>query len=97
MLPVKYSTRAEKYFKKIRDKALKKKFLDAISILRVNPMAGEIKKHDLAGIMGYDFFHNKVNYEIAYKVIEVDGETLLIILAGTRENFYEELKNYLKE
>lgn len=96
MLPVKYTTKAEKYIKKIRDKALKKKFSDAITALRENPMAGEIKKHDLAGIMGYDVFHNKVNYEIAYKVIEVDGETLLIILAGTRENFYEELKNYLK-
>jgi mRNA interferase RelE/StbE len=96
MLPVKYTTKAEKYFKKIRDKALKKKFSDAITILRENPMAGEIKKHDLAGIMGYDVFHNKVNYEIAYKVIEVDGETLMIILAGTRENFYEELKKYLK-
>lgn len=97
MLPVKYTTKAEKYFKKIRDKALKKRFSDAIENLRKNPMAGEVKKHDLAGIMGYDVFHNKVNYEIAYKVIEVDGETLLIIMAGTRENFYGELKKYLKE
>ena len=44
MLPVKYTTKAEKYFKKIRDKALKKKFWDAIIVLRENPMAGEIKK-----------------------------------------------------
>jgi mRNA interferase RelE/StbE len=33
-------------------------------------------------------FYNKTNYELAYTIIEEDGETVFVILAGTRENFY---------
>jgi len=47
--------------------------------------------------MGYDIYYNKTNYEIAYTVKDIDGETVLIVLAGTRENFYRELKRYLKK
>lgn len=57
---------------------------------------GELKKGDLAGIYGYDVFYNKTNYEISYKIYEEDGKIVVVILAGTRENFYEELKKYLK-
>ncbi|MCR4442701.1 MAG: type II toxin-antitoxin system RelE/ParE family toxin [Peptococcaceae bacterium] len=96
MLPVQYLPQAEKYFKKIRDPKLKRRFKEAIDEIRANPEAGKIKKYDLAGIMGYDVYYNNTNYEIAYKVVEIDGETILIILAGTRENFYDELKKYLK-
>jgi hypothetical protein len=38
----------------------------------------------------------KINYEIAYTIdILEDGEVVIIIMAGTRENFYNELKKYL--
>ena len=40
---------------------------------------------------------NKTNYELAYTVEIVDDEILIFILAGTRENFYDELKKYLKK
>ncbi len=36
------------------------------------------------------------NYELAYTVIEEDEENVVVILAGTRENFYKELKRYMK-
>jgi hypothetical protein len=29
---------------------------------------------------------------LAYTIVEKDGETVVVNLAGTRENFYEELK-----
>ena len=50
----------------------------------------------MAGIRSYDIYYNKTNYELAYTVI-VEGNTIIVvIMAGTRENFYEELKRYMK-
>lgn len=47
--------------------------------------------------MGYDIHYNKINYELAYTVAEDEiGEVVVIIMAGTRQNFYEELKKYIK-
>lgn len=36
------------------------------------------------------------NYEIAYLIYEEDGKLVVVILAGTRENFYQQLKRYIK-
>ncbi|MDD2510865.1 MAG: type II toxin-antitoxin system RelE/ParE family toxin [Syntrophomonas sp.] len=97
MIDYKVSPKAEKYFKKLKDGKLKKKYHEAIIAIRINPSIGKPKKGDLKGIIGYDIYHDGVNYEIAYEVIEQDGQLLIIILAGTRENFYDELKIYLKK
>ncbi|NMO94527.1 type II toxin-antitoxin system RelE/ParE family toxin [Paenibacillus lemnae] len=41
---------------------------------------------------GYDVFYKGSNYEIAYRLEENDeGEIVVVILAGSRENFYEQL------
>ena len=56
---------------------------------------GEAKTGDLAGVFGYDIYYNKTNYEIAYRIYEEDGKLVVVILAGTRENFYEQLKRYV--
>lgn len=47
--------------------------------------------------IGYDVYYNKTNYEISYKICEIDGKDIIIILIGTRENFYDELKKYIKD
>ena len=40
--------------------------------------------------------YNKTNYELAYTV-EYEGEKIIVVvMAGTRENFYDELKRYMK-
>ena len=52
----------------------------------------EPKTADLSGIYCCDIFRHKTNYELAYTIVEKDGETVVVNLAGTRENFYEELK-----
>jgi mRNA interferase RelE/StbE len=96
MLDYKISPKAEKYIKKIKDKELKDKFRDAIKEIRENPAVGTLKKAKLGGIRGYDLFHQGVNYEIAYEIVENDGIFIIIILAGTRENFYAELEKYIK-
>lgn len=71
---------------------------DAINDIISEPhYAGDVKKGDLAGIFGYDVYHKGTNYEIAYKIYADDtGDTILIILAGSRKNFYTELKRYMK-
>ena len=75
MIEYKVSPKAEKYFKKLKDKELKRKYHEAIKAIH----------------------HKGVNYEIAYEVVELDGQLLIIILAGSRENFYNELKIYLRK
>ena len=96
MLPVIYYPPAKKFFKKLKDNSLKKKFKEAIEEIRQDYNVGSKKKGDLSGIYSYDIYHNKINYEIAYTIdILESGEVVIIIMAGTRENFYNELKKYL--
>ncbi len=93
---VKYSTAVEKYFKKLKDKKLKEKYKKAIEIIIQDYTVGDLKTGDLFGIYSYDVYYNKVNYELAYLVQFENEELILFILAGTRENFYKDLKKYLK-
>ena len=97
MLPVTYFSAAKKYLKKL-DKPLKKLYAEAIEEIRKNPDIGEATVGDLAGIYGYDKYDkNNINYEIAYTLSErEDGEIVVIIMAGTRENFWREVKKYIK-
>jgi mRNA-degrading endonuclease RelE of RelBE toxin-antitoxin system len=86
------------FFKSIKkDKPLLQKFEKAIKELQLDPSLGDQKKGDLSGVFSLDIKHNRTNYELAYGIEEKeDGELLLIILAGTRENFYDDLKKYIK-
>ena len=87
---------ARNYIKKIKDKKLKDEFQDALEKIREDYTVGQPKLGDLAGICGYDIFYNKTNYEIAYRVTQEDDIVIIVIMVGTRENFYQELKRYLK-
>ncbi|MBN1469287.1 MAG: type II toxin-antitoxin system RelE/ParE family toxin [Fusobacteriaceae bacterium] len=92
-----YYPPAKKFFKKLKDKTLKEKFKEAIDEIRNDYNIGSKKVGDLAGIYGYDIYYNKTNYEIAYTINTLeDGTVVVIIMAGTRENFWNELKKYLK-
>lgn len=87
---------AAKYFKKLKDKKLKKLYQEAIDKIREDHTVGEEKKGDLSGIFGYDIYYNKTNYELAYRVEYNDDKVIVVIMVGTRENFYEQLKRYMK-
>lgn len=50
----------------------------------------------MAGVYDYDIYYNKTNYELAYTVEYVEDKVIVVIMAGTRENFYDQLKQYMK-
>ncbi|AFV10674.1 putative plasmid stabilization protein RelE/StbE [Thermacetogenium phaeum DSM 12270] len=87
---------AARFLKKLKEKPLKAAFQKAVDEILKNPYIGEPKTGDLSGIFCYDIYYNETNYELAYTIIEEDDSTIVVILAGTRENFYEELKRYMK-
>lgn len=95
MYEIKFLPAAEKYIKKIKEKQLKTAYSQAIEVIRQNPYAGEMKRGDLAGIYGYDVRYAGVNYEIAYTIYEQNNKLVVVLLAGTRENIYEQLKRYI--
>lgn len=92
MYEISYSRPAERYLKKIKDKHLFAAFKTAIDKLKKDPYIGSLKTGDLSGIYGYDVKYAGANYELAYRIYEENGRLVVVILAGTRENFYEELK-----
>ena len=90
---------AKRFLKKIKDKELKARYQKAIDDILANPSVGEDKHGDLTGIKGYNIYYKRINYELAYTVEYVGNEkggteVVVVILAGTRENFYEALKRY---
>lgn len=96
MYEIRFTGAAEKYLKKIKEKGLKKAFQIALIKISNDPYTGELKTGDLAGVYCYDLYYNKTNYEIAYRIYEEDDQIIVVILTGTRENFYNELKRYMK-
>lgn len=97
MAEVRFLPPAAKFLKKLKDKKLKKLYQEAIDEICADYTVGEAKTGDLSGIYGYDIYYNKTNYELAYRVEYVDDEIIVVIMAGTRENFYDELKRYMNK
>ena len=87
---------ATKFLKKLKDKKLKSLYQEAVDMIRENHLIGEEKKGDLSGVYGYDIYYNKTNYELAYTVEYIEDKVIVVIMAGTRENFYEQLKQYMR-
>lgn len=96
MTEVRFAPPAAKYLKKLKDKKLKELYREAIDKIVEDSSVGEPKKGDLTGFYGYDIFYNKTNYELAYTIEYEDDKIIVVVMAGTRENFYEELKRYIK-
>ena len=67
---------------------------DEVENVIQDPLAGEGKKGDLAGFRVHKFSFQRQNFLIAYQS-QSDG--LVFYSVGSHENFYRELKNYVKE
>ena len=87
---------ARRYFKKIKEVALRQLFEESFQKIMDDPTVGQAKTGDLSGVYAYGFRYQKTEYRIAYKVeVNADGSLTIIIMIGTHENFYDELKAYL--
>ncbi len=58
-----------------------------------NPLVGEEKKGDLRGVYVHKFKIKTIQYLLSYRMIS-DGFELIMI--GPHENYYRDLKGYLK-
>lgn len=97
MTEVRFLPPAAKFIKKLKDKKLKNLYHDAVDKIREDYTVGEAKTGDLSGVYGYDIYYNKTNYKLAYTVEYLENVVVVVIMAGTRENFYDQLKQYMRE
>ena len=58
-----------------------------------NPAIGEEKKGDLRGVFVHKFKLKTIQYLLAYRQV---GSDLELVMLGPHENYYRELKQYLK-
>ena len=58
-----------------------------------NPFIGSEKKGDLRGVYVHKFKLQAVQYLMAYRFV---GEDLELAMIGPHENYYRDLKSYLK-
>ena len=61
----------------------------AVEVIVSDPLAGEAKRGDLAGVYVYKFKSQNQLMLLAY---EFDPKTRHLLLLGSHENFYRELK-----
>ena len=61
----------------------------AVELIVSDPLAGEAKRGDLAGVYVYKFKSQSKLVLLAY---EFDPKTRHLLLLGSHENFYRELK-----
>jgi len=87
------------YVKKAR-KPLQLAIEDAVENVRGDPEIGEMKVGDLTGIRVYKFRFNRQEYLMAFRPLRNDLQIEILAIdfyqIGSHENFYEELKNYLR-
>ncbi len=79
-------------------KKLKKDQIDdldeAVKTVYKNPVVGDMKNGDLQGVQVFKFKSNRQQILLAYEVIE---SRLYLLTFGSYENFYRDLKKYLKD
>jgi len=66
---------------------------EEIKKIAENPLIGEEKKGDLRGVYIYKFKIKTIQYLLSYRMIK---DVLELIMIGPHENYYRDLKSYLK-
>ena len=81
--------RKTKKFKKNQKLALD----EQVRSIMKEPGIGQEKKGDLQGVYVHKFKIHTIEYLLSYRF---QGENLELITIGPHENYYRDLKNYLK-
>ena len=72
-----------------------KKILDKeVNIIVDNPAIGEGKRGDLEQVFIHKFKIKTVEHLLAYRIVD---ENLELIMLGLHENYYRDLKKYVKK
>lgn len=66
---------------------------NAVREIAKNPSVGTEKKGDLRGIIVHKFKTSKTEFLLSYRMVGEDAELITI---GPHENYYRDLKTYLK-
>ncbi|MBW2644546.1 MAG: type II toxin-antitoxin system RelE/ParE family toxin [Deltaproteobacteria bacterium] len=83
----------KRYVKKL-PRQFQQVILDTVEEVLANPKIGQLKKGDLEGFRVHKFTMGRQLTLIAYKV---ENDSLVLYQVGSHENFYKNLKRYLKE
>lgn len=67
---------------------------DEVEKIAINPDIGKSKKGDLVDFRVHKFSYGKQKFLIAYRFQE---DEIVFFIIGPHENFYRELKKYLRE
>ncbi len=81
-------------FVKKQNRAFQLAIEDEVYAVLKTPQVGELKKGDPEGFRVHKFKFHKQEYLIAYVIQRKD---IVFYMIGVHENFYKELKSYLKE
>lgn len=91
----------EKFYKPLFRKFVKKQtrpfqlvIEDEIEEIMTKPHMGEAKKGDLTGFRVHKFSYKKQILLVAYRI---EDTGIVFFKTGPHENFYRELKKYLRE
>ena len=83
----------ERKVKRFKDQ--EKEILDKqVKVIVENPSIGEEKKGDLQGVFVHKFKIKNTQYLLSYRFA---GNNLELIMIGPHENYYRDLKSYLKK
>jgi mRNA-degrading endonuclease RelE of RelBE toxin-antitoxin system len=66
---------------------------DEVKNIAENPTIGTEKKGDLRGVFIHKFKIKTIQHLLSYRVVD---DNLELIMIGPNENYYRDLKNYLK-
>ncbi len=74
-------------------KAQKLELDEQIKLIVEDPSIGDEKKGDLRGVFVHKFKIKTIQYLLAYRSVD---ENLELIMIGPHQNYYRDLKKYIK-
>lgn len=78
-----------------RQRQLLDNYNDQVDQIMIDPTLGKKLRGDLSDYYSWDWKFQGSSVRICYKVNSAK-KTVQIVYFGTRENFYKDLKNYIK-